>query len=316
MRRDGWAIEARVYAEDAFGGFLPQAGTATYAAWPTAVRVDQALESGQTVSTSYDPMLGKIIATGADREAARTALVDALDETAILGLTTNTGFLRALVASEAFAEATIDTAWLDLHEVAAPVVDDARTVAAWVWSEAWLAAGGGPFAADGFRIAGSSAPLRVGLDRDVEVDPRGSRVDGRLLRVSRSTVGDVVRVEALIEGRRVVAHVRLLRPAGAEVVVAGQRHVLRPLDPTSGADTGREDGRAAAPMPGTVLELRVASGDEVSEGQVLGTIGAMKVELSLRAAHAGTVTLVGASVGEQVALSAVLFEAEAKAEAT
>ena len=98
----GHAIEARVYAEDSFGGFLPQAGTADLVRWPTGVRVDQALASGQVVSTSYDPMLGKVIAHGPDRETARRALIEALDATGILGLTTNTGFLRALVASEEF----------------------------------------------------------------------------------------------------------------------------------------------------------------------------------------------------------------------
>ena len=120
VRVDGHAIEARVYAEDSFGGFLPQAGRADLVRWPVGVRVDQALESGQVVSTSYDPMLGKVIAHGPDREAARRALVAALDETVVLGLTTNTGFLRALVASDEFRAAAIDTAWLDHHEVPAP----------------------------------------------------------------------------------------------------------------------------------------------------------------------------------------------------
>src|SRR5690606_5771344 len=112
----------RVYAEDSFGGFLPQAGTATLVRWPDGpgVRVDHALESGQVVSTSYDPMLGKVVVHGPDRESARLGLVAALDRTAILGLTTNTGFLRALVASEEFRDAEIDTAWLDRVTLDAP----------------------------------------------------------------------------------------------------------------------------------------------------------------------------------------------------
>src|SRR4051794_1942068 len=126
----GHAIEARVYAEDSFGGFLPQAGTATFVEWPATVRVDQALASGQVVSTAYDPMLGKIIAHGPDREHARRALVAALDDTAILGLTTNAGFLRELVASEEFRDATIDTAWLDRHDVSPPDPAPARELAA------------------------------------------------------------------------------------------------------------------------------------------------------------------------------------------
>jgi acetyl/propionyl-CoA carboxylase alpha subunit len=127
---DGHAIEARVYAEDAFGGFLPQAGTAIIVRWPERARVDAALESGQVVSTAYDPMLGKVIVHGADREAARQALVDALDCTAILGLTTNVGFLRLLAASDEFRDAAIDTAWLDRASIEEPGPDTARLIAA------------------------------------------------------------------------------------------------------------------------------------------------------------------------------------------
>src|SRR6478609_1702665 len=106
----GHAIEARVYAEDPFHGFLPQAGTATLVRWPARARVDEALESGQVVSTSYDPMLGKIIVHGPDRESA----------------------LRALAASDEFRDATIDTAWLDQHTVAEPDRELPRVFVAWV----------------------------------------------------------------------------------------------------------------------------------------------------------------------------------------
>ena len=128
----GHAIEARVYAEDSFDGFLPQAGTATIVRWPEGCRVDHALEPGQVVSTAYDPMLGKVIVHGADRESARRALLDALDETGVLGLTTNAGFLRALVATDEFRDATIDTAWLDTAEVPRPDAELPRRLVAWI----------------------------------------------------------------------------------------------------------------------------------------------------------------------------------------
>ena len=190
----GHAIEARVYAEDSFGGFLPQAGTATYVQWPgsetgasapssTTVRVDQALESGQVVSTAYDPMLGKVIAHGPDRESARQALVAALDDTAILGLTTNAGFLRTLVASDEFRDATIDTAWLDHNDLAPPDPAPARELAAW---EVFLRdrEDTGPFASDGFRIAAEPAPVVVELDEPVTLGvqpaaPAGGRGPAR-----------------------------------------------------------------------------------------------------------------------------------------
>ncbi|WP_229052311.1 biotin carboxylase N-terminal domain-containing protein [Aeromicrobium sp. Leaf350] len=311
VRRDGSAIEARVYAEDAFGGYLPQAGTATHVAWPTGVRVDHALESGQTVSTAYDPMLGKIIAHGPDRESARRDLVAALDEAVILGLTTNTGFLRALVDLPAFADATIDTAWLDRNRVEPPSVDDARTIAAWTQATTHRAADDGPFAADGYRSAGASAPLRISLDRDLEVDLVAGTVDGVPVRPLERAVGpEVTRVRARIDARDVVAHVRLGRH-GIEVVAQGQQHEFRIPDPTADAGAAPTDGSVVAPMHGTVVEVLVAAGQEVHEGEVLGRIEAMKMELALQAPYAGTVSHVGAAAGDQVSLGALLFQVDA-----
>jgi acetyl-CoA/propionyl-CoA carboxylase, biotin carboxylase, biotin carboxyl carrier protein len=280
----GHAIEARVYAEDSFGGFLPQAGTATYVQWPTGVRVDQALESGQVVSTAYDPMLGKVIAHGPDRESARQALVAALDDTAILGLTTNAGFLRTLVASDEFRDATIDTAWLDHNDLAPPDPAPARELAAW---EVFLrdSEDTGPFASDGFRIAAEPAPVVVELDELV-------------------TLG-------VQPAARPVAAVRHDR---VEVVHHGQRFVFDRPDVMGDHAAAVADGALTAPMPGTVLDVRVAEGDTVEEGQVLGVLEAMKMELSLKAPFAGTVTTVGAVTGEQVALGDTLFLVEVMVE--
>jgi acetyl-CoA/propionyl-CoA carboxylase biotin carboxyl carrier protein len=277
----GHAIEARVYAEDSFGGFLPQAGTATLVQWPQGVRVDQALESGQVVPTAYDPMLGKLIAHGPDRESARQALVAALDDTAILGLTTNAGFLRALVASDEFRDAAIDTAWLDHHEMAAPDPAPARELAAW---EVFLRDRErvGPFASDGFRLGADPAPVVVELDEPVTL-----------------TVQPAVRPVAAVRHDRV------------EVVHQGQRFVFERPDVMGDHHAAVADGALTAPMPGTVLDVRVAKGDAVEEGQVLGVLEAMKMELSLKAPFAGTVTTVGAAVGEQVALGDTLFLVEA-----
>jgi 3-methylcrotonyl-CoA carboxylase alpha subunit/acetyl-CoA/propionyl-CoA carboxylase biotin carboxyl carrier protein len=280
----GHAIEARVYAEDSFGGFLPQAGTATYVEWPrgAGIRVDHALESGQVVSTAYDPMLGKVIAHGGTREEARHALVAALDSTAILGLTTNAGFLRELVASDEFRDATIDTAWLDRHELPAPDPAPARELAAWAVflrdrEEV------GPFVSDGFRLGADPAPVVVELDEPVTLGTQPAR--------------------------RPVAAVRHDR---VEVVSHGQRFVFERPDVMGDQAAAVADGALTAPMPGTVLDVRVAEGDPVEEGQVLGVLEAMKMELSLKAPFAGIVTTVGAGVGEQVKLGATLFRVESE----
>jgi acetyl-CoA/propionyl-CoA carboxylase biotin carboxyl carrier protein len=301
----GHAIEARVYAEDSFGGFLPQAGTAELVRWPSNARVDHALESGQVVSTAYDPMLGKVIAHGRDREEARRRLVAALDDTAVLGFTTNVGFLRVLAASDEFRDATIDTAWLDHADVTAPDADLARTIAAWV--PAMLAADygdHGPFRADGFRLGSEPAPTRVELDRVVLVDRARGLVDGVPV-TQFSAALHVVRLE--VAGRRVQAVVNATAHA-VEVVVEGQRFVFERPDPFAGAGAAAGEGSLTAPMPGTVLAVDVAEGDAVEEGQRLGVLEAMKMELALKAPFSGTVTTVGAEAGEQVKLGSLLFE--------
>ena len=303
-RLSGHAIEARVYAEDSFGGFLPQAGTATLVRWPAGVRVDHALESGQVVSTSYDPMLGKVIVRGPDRESARRALVAALDDTAILGLTTNTGFLRALAASDEFRDAAIDTAWLDRHTVPEPSRDLARVFVAWI--SAMLVAeadAGHPFRADGWRSGADPAPILVELDETVPVDrARGTVGDHEVYQLSAAHHVAVLS----IDGRRERAVVNV-QPHIVEAVHRGQRFVFERPDVFGDHALDVSDGSVIAPMPGTVLDVRVSEGQAVAEGDVLGALEAMKMELSLKAPFAGTVTAVGAATGDQVALGATLF---------
>ncbi|WP_041791293.1 acetyl/propionyl/methylcrotonyl-CoA carboxylase subunit alpha [Microlunatus phosphovorus] len=318
----GHAIEARVYAEDSFHGFLPQAGTASTVRWPTGVRVDHALVSGQVVSTAYDPMLGKIIAYGPDRDSARQRLIAALDRTAILGLTTNTGFLRELVAGDAFAAAEIDTTWLDRHQLALPDDTVPRVLAAWAvaasvsgesWSENPM--GGGscakspdPFQADGWRCGGPPAPMIVDLDRPVVVDREAGRVDGlevHALAVPDGTGDGWLSLE--IDGVRQVGLVELTRH-GAEVVYRGQRWVFERPDVFSDHAGAADSGAIRAPMPGTIVAVRVAEGELVAVDQVLVVLEAMKMEMPLRAPFAGTVTNLSAATGMPVALGAVLCD--------
>jgi acetyl-CoA/propionyl-CoA carboxylase, biotin carboxylase, biotin carboxyl carrier protein len=309
---DGHAIEARVYAEDPFAGFLPQAGTAVLVRWPEGARVDHALESGQVVGTAYDPMLGKVVAHGPDREAARRALVAALDDTAIIGLTTNTGFLRTLAAGGEFRDAAIDTAWLDRHELPAPDPALARTIAA--WTDAMLVAEYGdttsPFTADGWRLGADPAPVVVELDQPVRVDRARGLVDDVPV-TQLLAERHVVRLE--VDGSRHRAVVNA-QAHSVEVVHEGQRFVFPRLDVFADHGPAAGGGTLTAPMPGTVLDVRVAEGQRVDEGAILGTIEAMKMELSLKAPFAGTVTEVGAAAGESVDMGATLFVVEPEEE--
>jgi acetyl-CoA/propionyl-CoA carboxylase biotin carboxyl carrier protein len=312
---DGHAMEARVYAEDAFGGFLPQAGRASIVRWSSHARNDHALEPNQVVSTSYDPMLGKVVVHGPDRESARRALVRALDETSILGLTTNTGFLRALAASDAFRDHEIDTAWLDRagHEALAPPDDELPRVLV-AWTQAMLTSltdTGHPFQADGFRLGGAPAPQVVALDEPVVVDRSAGRVTTGAGTYDVRELGAAEHVlTLLVDGRRVSAVVNV-QPHTAEVVWRGQRFVFERPDVMGDHGPAVGDGTMLAPMPGTVLAVRVEVGQRVSAGDPLGTMEAMKMELALTAPFDGSVTQVGAAVGDQVALGAVLFTVEA-----
>jgi acetyl-CoA/propionyl-CoA carboxylase biotin carboxyl carrier protein len=315
VRCSGHAIEARVYAEDAFAGFLPQAGTASLVRWSPRARVDAALETGSQVGTAYDPMLGKVITSGPTREAARRSLVAALDDTAILGLTTNLGFLRALASSDAFREDRIDTAWLDRNagELRPPEGTVAVVFAAWVLARAGRAGEGpgGPFGvADGWRLAGPPAPVSVELVVDGQprvLSVHGSGVDGHEVRPVAAEAGvHRLEVDGLVQEATV-----LVEPRRVQVSHLGHTFVLdRPdaFGPSGGATVG--DGGVTSPMPGTVLAVHVSTGDRVEDGQVLGVVEAMKMELALKAPFPGTVTAVGAVAGASVALGDELFRVE------
>jgi acetyl-CoA/propionyl-CoA carboxylase, biotin carboxylase, biotin carboxyl carrier protein len=338
LRLSGHAIEARVYAEDADSGFLPQAGRASVVRWPGRARVDGALEPGGEVGTWYDPMLAKIAVSGPTREAARAALVAALDDTAILGLTTNTGFLRRLAASEQFRDAAIDTAWLDRNpgSFPPPPADLALLAAAWT-----LAIGTtrqndrDPFGTtDGWRVSGPAVPVLIELRHGAEdhllaVDVAGGTVasGGRNWQVrpidgsARSGSADTSSAETGSASGGSAGRL-LLEVDGlvASAVVQAGRHGVRvaaegqefrfTLPDAFGAGSGpvlASDGSVTAPMPGTVLMVRAEKGQAVASGEVLGVLEAMKMELPLAAPFDGVVGEVAVAVGDKVALGQRMF---------
>jgi acetyl-CoA/propionyl-CoA carboxylase biotin carboxyl carrier protein len=314
----GHAIEARIYAEDAFGGFLPQAGTATRVRWPVAtgttvstagtdgstVRVEAGIEDGTIVPAAYDPMVGKVIARGADREAARRGLVDALDATAIGGLVTNTGFVRALADSDAFRDGEVHTAWLDTHPLPAPDPGPALVAAAWAIAAAAARDGG-----DGWRLGGPPADTWVELDDAVlrvSIGRGEVRRDGETPTSCRAVGG--ADGEGLLELDGVAARFAIdVHPRSVEVSTRG--HTFRFVRPGASSVAGAElsDGVVVAAMPGSLARVEVRDGDQVTAGQSLGVLEAMKMEVALVAPSDGVVR-VRAAAGEQVAARQVLFE--------
>ena len=316
----GHAIEARIYAEDPYAGFLPQAGTAALVRWPEGpgIRVDQALESGQEVTTAYDPMLGKIIASGPDRDTARRRLVEALDRTVILGLATNVGFLRHVAAGPEFAAAAIDVAWLDRLEPAPPSATEARVLAAWLTAGAVRRAEpGGPFGADGWRLAAPAAPMLIQLDQLLSVELGSGRVvapDGEWSVVEKSS--DTHGTRLALESTPGVGHghetdVTVLDVGRVvEIALRGQRFVFARPDVFADHGPVAGGGAVTSPMPSVVVEVRVGPGDAVVVDQVLGVVEAMKMEVAVRAPFTGTVTDVLVRPGDRTRLGDALFTVE------
>jgi 3-methylcrotonyl-CoA carboxylase alpha subunit/acetyl-CoA/propionyl-CoA carboxylase biotin carboxyl carrier protein len=272
-------------------------------------------------------MLGKVIVHGPTREAARRALVTALDDTAILGLTTNLGFLRGLAASEEFRDCEIDTAWLDTHpDAIRPFgLETAAVLATWALATEGTAGGDpGPFGrADGWRLAAPAAGVEIDLDVDgvvtrFTVEPSAGTLrrhssaedpEGRTWRVHPiAAEPGMLRLE--VDDLVHEAAVRLL-PHQVDVAHVGNTfRFARPDVFAPGANRAVTDGTVVAPMPGTVLQVVVETDQRVAEGDLLGVMEAMKMELSMKAPVSGTLTSVDAKAGEQVALGATLFIVE------
>ncbi|AXT86388.1 carbamoyl-phosphate synthase subunit L [Aeromicrobium sp. A1-2] len=290
----GHAMEVRVYAEDPYSGFLPQAGHVLAAAWPEDVRVETDLFGDQEVSTAYDPMLGKIIVTGSDREDARVRMIAALDDTGIFGVTTNVGFARRLVAADEFAAGRVHTAWLDSDAAAdlltTPTLSEpAARAAALLWAGLTLPDGSSPLSVhDGWRSGGDPAAVRIVLVDEAD-------------RSWEHLIGDDEPAGA--------AELAIADTDGLTIAWQGQTWRLDAPDPMRGGHQrgAATDADLVSPMPGTVLRVDVSPGDIVTLGQQLGVVEAMKMELSMVAPYDGVVSHVGAAAGDQVPIKHLLF---------
>jgi acetyl-CoA/propionyl-CoA carboxylase, biotin carboxylase, biotin carboxyl carrier protein len=307
VRLDGHAVEVRVYAEDPARGFLPTGGTSLLLREPTGdgVRVDSSLLEGEPVGTTYDPMLSKVVAWGPDRRTALARLDRALADTVVLGVGTNTRFLRALLRHDDVRAGRLDTGLVE-RELAGLVAGSPPLAAYAAFAlarRAGLVTGDDPWsAATGWR-PGRHAPLRWDLDVDgarTTLSLAGDRLvlgDGPAAVVSAAPSADGLLVT--LDG--LTLPVLLAQEHDTTWLhVDGGTWALTPLPRVRRAGAGATaDATVRSPMPGAVLAVHAAQGDTVQAGTPLLVVEAMKMEHTLTAPVAGTVEL-RVRAGDQV----------------
>ena len=273
---DGWAMEARLYAEDPAKGFLPSIGRLEAFELGKNARIDTGVEEGADISPFYDPMIAKVIAWGRDREEARERLVDALDDAVVWPVRSNAGFLVRALENPAFVAAELDTGLIAREGDA--LLPDALPSEESLSAAAAAIAGSDPLA--GFRLNAATRTHEY------------LSVDGMLVTADRAAGdGDPADDSLLISEGGQTWQVTPYRGLGATASAAG-------------------DGAIVSPMPGRIIAVEVATGDIVAKGQKLVTLEAMKMEHSLVAPFDGTVAEFNATIGGQVSEGALLVRIE------
>ncbi len=296
----GHAIEARLYAEDPYDGWTPQTGRIT--GWrpeATAIRIDHGIEEGDEVAPWYDAMVAKFIAYGTDRADALRRLTHALEDVPLLGPKNNGRFLRDLLNHPQFGAATMTTTRLDEWAATGEALlqRPAPSDEAWRLAAALLAPTGGARPAS---VAAFDLTLQCnGEQRTQRAPPEGVTILAQ----------DGVRLRVAIDG--VQRHVTAVRDgATLQLALAGAVFGFAEPSPYPVRDRGADPKRACAPVAGVVAQVLVAAGDRVAAGQPLVCVEAMKMEMWLNAAAAGTVRAVHVGTRDTVAAGALLVELE------
>jgi 3-methylcrotonyl-CoA carboxylase alpha subunit len=296
LRIEGWAMEARLYAENPTAGFLPSTGPLQHLRLPTGdVRVDSGVAEGDEISGFYDPLLAKLIVHDRNRPAAARRLAAACAAVEVWPVHTNAAFLRRVAAAAAFVAGHIDTGFIERHAAAlipAEAPGDAVVRAAAralldglpTESPAWPA---DPWARlTGFR-AGGPPHLEVAV-----------AIGGHVHRVS---VNPAASAEVAAAAATLALH--------GERVLFWQGEAWRFGLPTSerisAGGTG-SDGALRSPMPGRIVNVAVRHGDTVSKGQPLLALEAMKMEHAMLAPFDGMVDELTVAEGDQVAENVTL----------
>ncbi|RMF33241.1 MAG: ATP-grasp domain-containing protein [Alphaproteobacteria bacterium] len=329
---DGWAMEARLYAEDTRAGFLPQTGRVLV--WEPAtgpgLRVDHGLRVGQTVSRHYDPLLAKIVAHGRNREEARRRLARAVEDSLLLGVRTNRAFLSAILRHDAFAGGAADTGFVERHlaghETLTPAPPPLRilALAAILMHAATGLDGAAASGWPGWRNS-AATPRRCRLACAGEHHELSLAVDARAapMRFTARAGAEEEVIEILgMEAGRCSYIADGLRRSTRFVRDGGTLHLDDPSGAMAFEDATHQpaihaeeagSGRIAAPMDGAVVAVRAAAGERVARGQILVVLEAMKMEHPLRADIDGVVEEIRTAPGDQVRIRQLLVTIAAEA---
>jgi geranyl-CoA carboxylase alpha subunit len=304
VRLSGHAIEVRLYAEDPRKKFLPQTGAIDLfePASGEGTRVDHGLSSRGVVTPYYDPMLAKIVAHGRDREEARRRLVAALEDTVLLGVTTNKEFLIDVLETEAFASGEATTEFIEKHTKLGPAAApdfETLAVAAALFSDG---AGQGWHSSHWLQ---HPVKLAIGeTEKNLHTARKGAFWnvigDGESARLCiLEKTQHLLRYE-------IGGHARAIRFARSDDILHLDlgRRVLKIEDrtfaPPATADSA-SDGILRAPMNGSVIAIRVAEGARVARGDVVAILEAMKMQHEIIAPADGTIEQIAVQPGAQVA---------------
>ncbi|TCD23678.1 acetyl/propionyl/methylcrotonyl-CoA carboxylase subunit alpha [Pseudomonas sp. IC_126] len=301
---NGHAIEVRLYAEDPDNDFLPATGTLDLYRESNAGpgrRVDSGVAEGDTVSPFYDPMLGKLIAWGENREEARLRLLAMLDETSVGGVRTNLAFLRRVIGHPAFAAAELDTGFIPRHEAELMRTPGELSDAFWqLAGELFVQTEPAKVRNDDSHSPWASRDgLRFGLPAQTSVHLMCNG-ESRQLHVSSRTEAEITHLpKAIRQGRTLYLECN------------GELHAVTAFDPIAEVEASHQHhGGLTAPMNGSIVRVLVEAGQSVEAGATLIVLEAMKMEHSIRAQQAGVVKGLFYAEGDMVSEGAVLLELE------
>jgi acetyl/propionyl-CoA carboxylase alpha subunit len=294
----GWAMEARLYAENPATGFLPSTGPLTHFRLPEdEVRVDSAVEEGGEVSPFYDPMIAKLITHAATREAAAEALADACGSVEVWPVKTNAAFLARCAGHPDFVAGDVDTGFIERR------LDD-------------LLGDGRPPSIVAAIAATALAELQ---SRDEEPTPwspldgaSGFRLNGAPRRRMTVECGGTVLEAELLDVDLFPEDLLVVDDDEVVVFDFGEAFAFRQPSAHAGGPAGESDGSILSPMPGKVVSVSVKAGDTVTRGQTLLVLEAMKMEHALAAPFDGVVAELTAVAGGQVSEGVVLVKLEAQ----